>query len=115
MTDERTDLIPLQLDHERSAYLTATIIARGEPILARYAERGPLVILAGWLRPALAAAAIVAGVALGALLAPRPDEAPAVPTTAEALGFPGPVVVWAEAGHAPSLEEIVISLEEASP
>ena len=114
MIDERTDLNPLELDPERGASLIDAILARGEPILARYAERGPLVIVAGWLRPALAAAAIVAGVALGALLAARPDEAAAVPTTAEALGFPGPVAAWAEAGHTPSLEELVISLEEAA-
>ena len=88
MTDEQpTDLTPLALDEERRAALAARILERGAPILARYGARTPVAVQADWVRPALAAAAVVAAVALGALLA----------------------------GRTPSLEEVVISLEEAQP
>lgn len=116
MTDDRPlDLSSLDLAPERRAVLSAAIRARGGPILARYARRGALVVLAEWLRPALAAAALVVAIALGALIAARGESAASSPSTSEALGFPGPVVAWAESGRAPSLEELVISLEEASP
>jgi hypothetical protein len=115
MDEQPTDLTPLGLDAGRRAALTARILERGAPILARYGSRGPVVVLAGWLRPALAAAALIAAVALGALVAGRPEEAVAGPTTAEALGFPAPLAAWAEVGRTPSLEEVVISLEEAQP
>lgn len=116
MSDERPlDLSPLDLSPERRAAMTAAILARSEPLFARYAARGPLTVVAGWLRPALAAAALVAAIALGSLLVARDESTASGPTTSEALGFPGPVIAWAEAGRAPSLEELVISLEEASP
>ena len=116
MTDDRQDLTSLDLTPERRAALTAAILERTEPILARRrAARGPVVVLADWLRPALAAAAVVALIALGALLAARPSTAEATaPSTAEALGLTAPMVAWAEAGRTPSLEELVVSLEEES-
>ena len=115
--DEALDLSALGLAPSRHAALTAGIVERGEPILARRrAARGPFVVLAAWTRPALAAAAVVMLAALAALLAERPREAAAVPTTTEALGFPAPVVAWAEAGRAPSLEELVVTMNpEVSP
>jgi hypothetical protein len=116
MTDERFDLSPIDLDPLRRDALTTAILARGEPILARYsAARGPLVVLTTWLRPALAAAAIVVAVALGVLArATREDATVSAPTTSEALGLPGPWVAWVETGRAPSLEELVVSMEEDS-
>ena len=116
MTDDRPlDLSSFDLAPERRAALIAAIRTRGEPILARYAQRSPLVVLADWLRPALAAAALVVLIALGALIATRGEDTSSSPSTSEALGFPGPVVAWAESGRAPSLEELVISFEEVSP
>ena len=116
MTDDRQDLTSLDLTPERRAALTAAILERAEPILAgRRAARGPVFVLADWLRPALAAAAVVALVALGALLGGRSSTAEeTTPSTAEALGLTAPMVAWAEAGHTPSLEELVVSMEEDS-
>jgi hypothetical protein len=116
MTDDRIDLSPIDLDPQRREAMTDAIMARGKPILARYATgRGPLVVLAAWLRPALAAAAIVVAVALGVLTrAPREGATVSAPTTSEALGLPGPWVAWVETGRAPSLEELVVSMEEDS-
>lgn len=115
--DEAMDLSALGLTTGRHEALAARIVERGAPILARHrAARGPLSVLAAWMRPALAAAAVVMIAALGALLGNRPREAAAVPTTTEALGFPAPVVAWAEAGRAPSLEELVVTMNpEVSP
>ncbi len=108
----RLELAAIELAPERQAALAAAIAARSAPVLARYrGARSPVAVLAAWLRPALAAAAVIVLVALAALLGSRPREATAVPSTAEALGFPGPVVAWAEAGRTPSLEELVTTLE----
>jgi hypothetical protein len=116
MTDDRIDLSPIELDPRRREALSAAIMARGKPILARYASaRGPLMVLSAWLRPALAAAAIVVAVALGVwTYASRGGATAPAPTTSEALGLPGAWVAWVETGHAPSLEELVVSMEEDS-
>jgi hypothetical protein len=116
MTEERIDLSPIDLDPDRRAALTAAIAARGQPILARYAAaRTPLMVLVAWLRPTLAAAAIVVAVAIGVLArTTREDATVSAPTTSEALGLPGPWVAWVETGRAPSLEELVVSMEENS-
>jgi hypothetical protein len=116
MTEERIDLSPIDLDPDRRAALTAAIAARGQPILARYAAaRTPLLVLAAWLRPTLAAAAIVTAVALGILAYTAREGEPATTLSiSEALGLPGPWVAWVETGRSPSLEELVVSLEEDS-
>lgn len=112
MTD---DLSPLALSPARRNALEAAIAARAEPILTSRAGRGTVLILAHWIRPALAAAATIAVVALGTLLAGNGDEAVASPpTTAEALGFPAAVAAWIEVGRTPSVEELAITMEEAT-
>ncbi|MFN2384379.1 MAG: hypothetical protein ABR559_09000 [Gemmatimonadota bacterium] len=111
-------------DRDRWERLVGQITARATPFLsgyreapraARQAERSPVLYLAGWLRPALAAAATIALLAAGTLLATRTESVAApVATVAEALGYPAPVTAWVEAGRVPSVEELAITLE-ASP
>jgi hypothetical protein len=113
MEDRPLDLTPLDLAPDRRAALSASILARTEVVLARRAARGPVAVLIDWRRPAMVAAAVVAAIAVGALYATRGQSA-FNSTTAEALGFPGPVVAWVEAGRQPSLEELVVTMAEAS-
>lgn len=117
MNEERkTDLTALDLTSPRHEALTARILERSALILARYGRRrSPVTVLASWIRPALAAAALVIVAALAALLSERPRDAGAVTTTSEALGFPAPVVAWTEGAGAPSLEELVVSLDLEVP
>lgn len=74
---EPMELSPLRPDELARERMVRAIAARAAPSLARRAvPRGPLLTLAGWARPALAAAAVVAAVSLAALAAvePAPDR-----------------------------------------
>jgi hypothetical protein len=113
MDDRPLDLTPLDLAPDRRAALSASILARAEVVLARRAARGPVAVLTDWRRPALAAAAVVAAIAISALYVTGGKSTPSA-TTTEALGFPGPVVAWVEADRQPSLEELVVTMAEDS-
>ena len=72
-------------DPERWESMVRAILERAAPILAGYAARGPADWLASWSRPALAAAAVVSALALGALVAgDREPDIGAAPATASA-------------------------------
>ncbi len=121
MTDE-IDSRPLRAldpgrDPERLDRLVNGILAAAGPELARraavHAARGSLLLgLSDWLRPALAAAALLAFLALAALLGggTRADVEPP-PGLTQALGYPAPVATWVETERTPSVEEVLISLE----
>lgn len=100
------------IDGQRFEAIVSAILARAEPELARRATRSPLVVLAGWMRPALSAAAVVGGIALAATLALRAETRAAPPPgIAEALGVPAPVAAWIEAGRVPAVDELIVTLE----
>ena len=89
MDPERIDLTPLGLDDLRRARMARAVMARAQLAAA---PRTPLAELAGWARPTLAAAAVIAAVSLGAL-AWRPASADAgnTPLTiADGLRIPEP-------------------------
>ena len=102
-------------DAERWESMVRGIMDRAAPILAAYAARGPADWLAAWLRPALAAAAVVAILAGGALVAggrgPAEEGAAAI-GLGDALGYPAPVTAWVSTGQAPTLEELALAMEE---
>lgn len=102
-------------DADRWESMVRGIMGRAAPILAGYAARGPADWLAAWVRPTLAAAAAVAVLALGALVAGgRGDmdgDAPAI-ALGDALGLPAPVTAWVSNGRAPTLEELALAMEE---
>lgn len=102
-------------DPARWEAMVRRIVHHAGPILARYASRGPADWLAAWVRPALAAAAVVSALALGALVAGDRDGT-ARDTAAigmgDALGFPTPVTAWVSTGQPPTIEELVVAMEE---
>jgi hypothetical protein len=107
VTDRISNLSP-----RRREKLVRAITTRAAPTLATWAARSsPLATLAGWLRPALAAASLV-GVLAAALLATARSPVQGAPAVSEALGYPDPLVAWLETGHRPSVEELVVILEE---
>lgn len=84
---ERIDLSPLGLDDLRRARMARAVMARAQ----LGAARTPLAELAGWARPTLAAAAVIAAVSLGALTWPHaPAHATSPLTVADALRIPEP-------------------------
>lgn len=102
-------------DAERWEAMVRGIVERAAPILAAYSSRGPADLLAAWLRPTLAAAAVVSALALGALAAgSREPETGAAATIGlgDALGYPAPVTTWVSTGQTPTIEELVVAMEE---
>lgn len=84
---ERIDLSPLGLDDLRRARMARAVMARAQLGVVRT----PLAVLAGWARPTLAAAAVIAAVSVGALTLTRgPAQAASPLTVADALRIPEP-------------------------
>ncbi len=117
-TEDGPGFSPLDLarDPARWEAMVGRILERAAPTLAGYqARRGPVELLAAWLRPALAAAAVLAAIAIGILaLAGEPAPAQAAHGVSDALGYPAPIAAWVEAGHRPSIEELVVAMEARS-
>lgn len=114
MEPDRVDLSPLdpaedQLHYER---LIRRITMAAAPELARRAEASaPLALLGAWARPALAAAAIIAALATGAIVAT--DRAPASPGAASLteMGLPDPAAGWLAEGREPTEADLVLAME----
>jgi hypothetical protein len=110
--DERMDLAALRLDDIRRAQLIASIMARAAPELTRREtiDVSPMMVLSGWLRPALAAAAVVTLVC-GSLLALTLDSpGPGIGLT-DALAVPRPVNEWLVGERAPTISDLLIAME----
>lgn len=115
--DERPiDFSPLDptLDREAWERRIAALLVLAAPALVRRAAAGsPSLVLLGWFRPALAAAAVLAvcaGASLALLEGPGavPLEEPAV--AAEALRLPTPVAQWLEDDQAPSVADLALAV-----
>ena len=113
------DLAPLDpaRDTERWERMVAGITAAAAPELARRARLpapGMLMLLADWVRPTVGAAALMAAAA-GAFLLARPDSAARPATLASQLGYSTFVASWVDAQSAPSMEEMALDAEGATP
>lgn len=114
MEPRRVDLSPLDpaVDRLRYERLIRRILGAAEPELVRRARQAsPLILVVGWARPTLAAAAIIAAMALGALVATdrgRPQPADLV---VDALGVPTPAAEWLEDGREPTASDLVLAME----
>jgi hypothetical protein len=117
LMDERPiDLTSLDpaLDREAWERRIAAIMAIAAPELARRAAAAsPALVLLGWFRPALAAAAVLsicAGASL-ALLEGQADTSPEeAAVEAEALRLPTPVAQWLEDDQAPSVADLALAV-----
>jgi hypothetical protein len=110
--DERVDLGALRLDDIRRAQLVAAIMERAGPELLRREaiDVNPMVILSEWLRPALAAAAVVVLIC-GSLLALTLDApGPSVGLT-DVLAVPRPANEWLVGERAPTISDLLIAME----
>ena len=115
MDNDQIDLSALDPTQDRLGYerLVRRIMDAAAPELARRAAgTTPLALLAGWARPTLAAAAVIALVAVGALAVTervRSDEE--VGTFADALGLPADAAEWLTDGRQPSEHDLVLAVE----
>jgi hypothetical protein len=125
MDEQPIDLRPLDptLDHERWERRIATITALAAPELARRAlsadvVTGPSLVLLGWFRPALSAAAVLAlcaGAALVMLLQPPATPEPATPAMTETLRLPAPVALWLGEEQPPSVADLATAVQGERP
>jgi len=114
MHDESLDLSALRLDPARRERMVWDIVAGARPLGARRsAPRGPLLMLAGWTRPAMAAGFLVAALSSLALLAARPTAPRQIATARlpEVLGLPHTVADWLNDERGPTKTDLVGALE----
>jgi hypothetical protein len=112
---EPIDLSPLRPGDPARERMVRAVAARTAPALARRAApRSPLLLLAGWARPALAAAAVVAAVSLAALAAVEPPSR--IETVAERLPADGdPADAWMVEPREPNETDLIRTLEGDAP
>lgn len=112
MEPERIDLNALSMDPDRFEARVRSIMRAAAPELARRAQRdGVLVVLGQWLRPALAAAAVVGIIATGALLQSVGDASPSVNHgVAHQLGVAEPALQWIDEERDPTVSDLEMAL-----
>jgi hypothetical protein len=113
--DERMDLTPLELDATRRELLVAAIMAGAGAELERRrsADVSPMLMLSRWSRPALAAAAVLAAICVAVLSLDATEPEPAVGLTEE-LSVPQPADAWLVAERAPTVGDLLATMERGS-
>lgn len=114
METERVDLSPLDPTMDRLRYerLVRRILDAADPELERRAAAaGPLALVVGWARPTLAAAAVIAAIALGVLVATDRGGVEPMDFMADAFGVPAPAAEWIADGRGPTASDLVLAME----
>jgi hypothetical protein len=107
MEPDPIDLGPLALNDLRRERMVRAVLARAQ---ASPPVRTALGVLAGWARPTLAAAAVVAAVSIGALAWPGARQERAAPLTiADGLRLPEPAADWIAEDRSPSEADLLES------
>lgn len=119
MNDDRIDFSQLDptKDGERFDHIVRSIMVAAEPELTARRARASVIGQVGlWWRPLLAAAAIAAIIAVGALTRIGDSEFQLEDEIglAEAMGVPQQVAEWARSDEVPTTEELFMALEEDS-
>ncbi|MBR9990335.1 MAG: hypothetical protein KFH98_11300 [Gemmatimonadetes bacterium] len=112
--DERLDLTALEPDEAQRELLVAAIMQRaGRELERRAAEDvSPIAILSDWMRPALAAAAVVAALAVS-VLTQQELTAHVEPGSGltDALAVPAPVNEWLISDRSPTVADLLIAMD----
>ena len=108
---ERMDLTALELDHAQRELLVAAILARADAELTRRTAEdvSPMLVLSNWMRPALAAAAVLALLFASVLM--RDGGRAAAPVVADGLGVPAPADAWLVNERAPTVGDLLVAME----
>ena len=105
MEPDPIDLGPLALNDLRRERMVRAVLARAQTGTVR----SPLGVLAGWARPTLAAAAVIAAVSIGTLAWPSTRPQPAPLTIADGLRLPEPAADWIAEDRSPSEADLLES------
>jgi hypothetical protein len=110
--EERIDLSALKLDEARRELLVAAIMANATPELARRRalDVSPMLMLSEWMRPALAAAAVIALLSAFVLSLDLTETTPGG-SLANALAVPEPADAWLVGERAPTVGDVLIAME----
>jgi hypothetical protein len=110
--DERIDLSGLELAAGERDQLVASIMARsGAELRQRQVQDvSAIVALSDWMRPALAAAAVLAVLCVSVLALQRDAVAPGAGYT-DALDVPRPASEWMVSGRSPTVADLFVAME----
>ena len=108
MDQERIDFSALDIARDARVYerMIAQVLHGAAPELARRraASRDPIVLIARWARPALAAAAAIAAIAVGSFWFGAPPVEPVA-------AAPEPLESWVMSEEPPSALELIAVIE----
>ncbi|HSJ25938.1 MAG TPA: hypothetical protein VK929_14775 [Longimicrobiales bacterium] len=110
--DERIDLTALELDEGRRELLVAAIMANAGAELDRRQslDVSPMLVLSRWVRPALAAAAVVAVVCVSVLAVEPAEQQPGY-GLADELAVPQPADAWLMGEREPTVGDVLVAME----
>ena len=105
-----------EVDPARWEALVAHILADARPLLEARRHRHTLPrTIAAWRRPVMTASAGLAAAAAATLfLLPGSDLLP-VEASLDEIVVPWSVAAWMDGSHTPTVEELVLAMEEYSP
>jgi len=102
-------------DPNRWETLVARILAEARPMLDARRRHATLAgTLAGWRRPVIAVASGLAAAAVATLMLLPSDGGAEEVAMAEVM-VPWSVAAWIEGSYAPTVEELVVAVEEYAP
>ncbi|MGH7448055.1 MAG: hypothetical protein ACREK1_13900 [Longimicrobiales bacterium] len=111
--DERLDLTALEPDETQRELLVAAIMMRAGGELSRRTSTdvSPIAILSDWVRPALAAAAVIAVVCMSVLTQRDPAHVEPGGGLTDALAVPAPMNEWLISGRSPTVADLLIAMD----
>ena len=116
MSDEQIDLSAMEwkLETGREEELAERILAASGPTLARRSATARSTLdLTRWLRPVLAAAAVLAALSIATIQRIERDDSSSYGVTEDALNLPSPVGEWIARDEAPGMGELLALTSES--
>ncbi|MFN2420924.1 MAG: hypothetical protein ABR527_06040 [Gemmatimonadota bacterium] len=116
MSDEQIDLSTMEwkLETGREEELAERILAASGPTLARRSATARSTFdLTRWLRPVLAAAAVLAALSIATIQRIERDGSSSYGVTEDALNLPSPVGEWIARDDAPGMGELLALTSES--
>ncbi|HEX2168616.1 MAG TPA: hypothetical protein VHG09_15375 [Longimicrobiales bacterium] len=114
--DERIDLTALEADEAQRELMVAAVMLRARGELERRGgeDVSPIAVLSDWMRPALAAAAVIAAVCMSVLT--QRELAHVEPGTGltDALEVPAPMNEWLISDRSPTVADLLIAMDRGA-
>lgn len=114
--DERLDLTALEPDDVQRELMIAAVMLRASGELARRGSEdvSPIAVLSAWMRPALAAAAVIALVCMSVLTQRELAHVEPGSGLTDALDVPAPVNEWLISDRSPTVADLLIAMDRGA-